>query len=170
METNGQPTYLIWARDTSRSSRRWVLWIGLAVGALCGFGAFAAYMAERPEEMPMFLGLGALTIGLVWLIPVVYDWTKRRNPEIHTVGRDLVWAKQRFSIDLVDRFVVREDVSYGYNGTTHYRMRVTVCEFWLTDGTKKAFSFPNLPADERGTLAACLDQVLPGRRVESGVR
>ncbi|MGH1503548.1 MAG: hypothetical protein ACRBI6_08330 [Acidimicrobiales bacterium] len=168
METNGQPTYLIWARDTSRSSRRWVVWCSVAAAALCGFGAFAAYMAEDPGQISTFLGLGAILIGLLWSIPAIYDWTKRRNPEIHTVGRELVWSKKRVPIDAVETFEVRENVTHGYNGTTHYRMAVTICEFSLIDGSKEAFAFPNLPGDERATLAGSLDQILPGRRVQHG--
>lgn len=165
----GQPVYLVWTRDVTPDSMGWLKWAIAVVVAFCAFGAFAAYMAEDPGQIPFFVFAAALICFLIWLVPTLANKTKRRNPAIHTIGRDLAWAKKRVPIDQVDRFRVAEEVNSHYNAQSgsSYKSRVTVCDFQMYDGSKVRFAFADLPEHERATLTAALDAVLPQRRESS---
>lgn len=158
----------VWRRDTTPAPRTWAKWAIGAMLALCAFGAFAAYMAEDNGSISMFLGLGVIVSLLIWFIPVVFDWGRRRNPDIRMEGREMVWAKVRVPIDQVDRWVADRSTTAVYNGTTTSRMTIGFARFMMVDGDSKEFNFPHLSEVEVEELATALEVVLPGRRVELG--
>lgn len=158
----------VWRRDTTAASRTWAKWAIGAMLALSGFGAFAAYMADDPGSIGMFVGLGVFVSLLIWFIPVVFDFGRRRNPDIRMEGREMVWAKVRVPIDQVDRWVADRSTTMLYNGTTTSRMTIGYATFTMFDGDTRSFNFPHLTEEEVEELAAALEVVLPGRRVERG--
>lgn len=159
----------VWRRDVTPSKRGWVNWIIAGAVALCGFGAFAAYMADDPGSISTFVGLGVFLCLLVWLIPRVYDWGRRRHPDIRMEGREMVWAKVRVPIDQVDRWNVARNRVSTYNGTTSSTMTIGVVSFQMIGGGEKpkTFSFPHLSEAEEEDVAAAIERVLPGRRISS---
>lgn len=166
MTTHESAVQYVWRRNTDREPSRWVWWVIGGLMALCSFGAFAAFMAEEPGEIPTFIGLGVIGSVLVWLIPPVYHWGRRRNPDITMEGREMVWAKKRVSIDAVASWSVRRQTSTVYNGTTTARMTVGLVHLQPFDGDTVTFTFPHLSELEVEELAAAIEPVLPGRRVE----
>ncbi len=165
MATTAQTGMLVWRRDTEPESRTWVKWVIVGIAAVAGFGAFAAYMADDSGSIGTFIGLGVIGSVLFWLIPVVYDWTRRRNPEITIEGRDLCWAKRRVPIDQVERWRAGISTSLGTTGSgTSYRTRIGLVTFEMMDGKDKVFSFTHLGEDELATLITAIDPILPGRR------
>ncbi|MFT7599691.1 MAG: hypothetical protein ACI8TP_002626 [Acidimicrobiales bacterium] len=70
---NAEP-YLLWRRDTTRTSRKWLKWVALVLVPLCAFGAFAGYMADDLDSFVTTAGLGVIAMGLCALIPVVRDF------------------------------------------------------------------------------------------------
>lgn len=133
---------------------------------LCGFGAFAAYMADN-GEISTFIGLGVFASVLVWLIPRAFAWGRRRNPDITMEGREMVWAKKRVSIDSVDRWSVRRETRSFYNGTVNSSMTIGLVEFVMNNGSKdQNFTFAHLSKPELAELIAAIDPILPGRRTE----
>ena len=156
---------LVWRRDLEPESRTWVKWVIAGIVALAGFGAFAAYMADDAGSIGTFIGLGVIGSVLFWLIPVVYDWARRRNPEITIEGRDLCWSKKRVPIDQVERWRAAISTSTAAGGTTTaVRTRVGLVTFEMMDDTKQVFSFTHLGEDELVTLIEAIDPILPGRR------
>ena len=136
------------------------------MAALSAFGVFAAYMADDPGSISMFIALGVIVCGLLWLIPRVFDWGRRRNPEIRMEGRELCWAKARVPIDQVDRWAARIETQSHYNGTVWSRMSFGLVTFTMFDGEKEAFNFPHMSKNELSELIAAIDPILPGRRVD----
>jgi hypothetical protein len=155
---------LVWRRDLEPASRTWVNWIIIGMAALCGFGAFAAYMADDSQSIGTFIGLGVIVCGLVWLIPRIFDWGRRRNPEIRMEGRELCWAKVRVPIDQVDTWGAGIATQTIYNGTTRSRSSSGVVDFTMFDGENTSFHFPHLGENELSELIAAIDPILPGRR------
>lgn len=156
---------LVWRRNLEPSSRKWVNWVIGVMAALCAFGAFAAYMADDSGSIGTFIVLGVIVCGLFWLIPRVYDWGRRRNPEIRMEGRELCWAKVRVPIDQVDRWSATIATQSHYNGSVWSRSSFGVVNFTMFDGEKVAFTFPHLNKTELPELIAAIDPILPGRRV-----
>lgn len=166
MDTTASTGLLVWRRDLEPSSRTWVNWVIGVMGALCGFGAFAAYMADDPGGISTFIVLGVIVCGLFWLIPRVFDWGRRRNPEIRMEGRELCWAKVRVPIDQVDRWGAGIATQTHYNGSVWSRSTFGVVNFTMFDGESKSFNFPHLGQDELPELIAAIDPILPGRRID----
>ncbi len=164
MATTTPSGLLVWRRNLEPSSRRWTIWVAVGIAALAGFGAFAAYMADDSQSIGSFVALGIIGAGLFLLIPRVFDWAKRRNPEIRMEGRDLAWAKVRVPIDQVDRWHATTSLQSFYNGTTTSWTRVGVLLFDMNDGTSSKFTFSHLDETELVELAAAIDPILPGRR------
>lgn len=157
---------LVWRRNLERRSRTWVWWVIGGLIALSAFGAFAAYMADDPAQISTFVGLGVVGSLFVWLIPPVYDWGRRRNPEIRIEGRELCWAKVRVPIDQVDRWNAGISTQMFFNGTTASRGTIGIVTFQMFDGTEKRFTFAHLGEAELATLIAAIDPILPGRRID----
>lgn len=166
MATTTSSGLLVWRRNLEPTSRTWVRWVIGGLAALCGFGAFAAYMADDSQSIGSFIGLGVIVCGLFWLIPRVYDWGRRRNPEIRMEGRELCWAKVRVPIDQVDRWGAGISTQSLYNGRTWSRASFGVVNFTMFDGETKSFNFPHLSRSELPELVAAIDPILPGRRVD----
>lgn len=156
----------VWRRNTEPVSSRWVWWIIGPVVALTLFGAFAAYMADNGEILTM-LGFGAVCSVLVWLVPRVYGWGRRRNPDITMEGREMVWAKKRVPIDEVERWSARLQTTRSSNGTVSSSMTIGVVRFKMLGEKKETtFTFPHLEKLELAELIAAIDPVLPGRRTD----
>lgn len=168
MTDQAEAVMYVWRRDTESDSMKWVWWVVGPLLALTGFGAFAAYMAERPEEVPTFLGLGLIGAVLVWSIPRVYRFGRRRNPDITMDGREMVWAKVRVPIDQVESWSVVRSTTHMSNGTTISRMTIGVVNFEMMNGEKtKRFHFPHLSEAEVLELRSAIEPVLPGREILS---
>ena len=166
MTTTTGTGLLVWRRNIEPESRAWSYWVIGGIVALTGFGAFAAYMAEEPGQISTFVGLGAIGSVLFWLVPRVYDWGRRRNPEIRIEGRDLCWAKVRVPIDQVDRWSAVRSTQQFYNGRTWSRSTVGVVSFRMMDGDdSKKFTFAHLSEPELAAVIAAIDPILPGRRL-----
>lgn len=166
MTTQSENTLYVWRRNTERQPSRWVWWVIGGLGLLCGFGAFAAFMAEDPGQISTFAGLWVFVSGLVWSIPRVYGWGRRRNPDIVMDGRAMVWAKKRVPIDQVDRWSARRQTTSMYNGTVSSSMTIGVVRFKMADGSKDVtFTFPHLTEAELADVIAAIEPVLPGRQI-----
>ncbi len=165
MATTTPAGLLVWRRDLEPSSRTWARWTAAGVGALAAFGVFAAYMAEDSKSRGSFIALGVIGVALILAIPPIYDWGRRRNPEIRMEGREMVWAKVRVPIDQVDRWAATISHTSVYNGTTWSRSRFGTVRFDMIDGKDKTFTFPHMDDDELAVLAAAIDPILPGRRI-----
>lgn len=160
-----EPVY-VWRRDTTRKPRTWSYWVAGALMALCLFGEFANTQANNPGPTGRFIGIGVIGAVLFLLIPPVFDFGRRKNPDITMEGREMVWAKVRVPIDQVDRYRVRRETTLGYNGTTATRMVIGTAEFSMIDGETKTFTFAHLSKDEVLDLRAAIEPVLPGRRID----
>lgn len=165
MATTTPQGLLVWRRNLEPSSRRWAMWTAIGIAGLAAFGAFAAYMADDTQSIGSFVALGVIGAGLFLLIPRVYDWGRRRNPEIRMEGRELVWAKVRVPIDQVHRWGAAISTQSVYNGRTTTRSRFGVLRFEMNDGSEKKFIFSHLGDDELVELSAAIEPILPGRRV-----
>lgn len=166
MTTYVQEPVYVWRRNTERQPSGWVWWVIAAIAVLCGFGAFAAYMAEDTGQIPTFIGLGVMGSVGFWLIPRVYHWGRTRNPDIVMEGREMVWAKVRVPIDHVERWSASIERMYHYNGTTGSQTSVGFVRFHLMDGEQRAFRFTHLENAELDDLIMKIDPILPGRRIE----
>ena len=167
MTAQAETTMYVWRRNTEAHSHRWAWWVIGGIVALSGFGAFAAYMADDTGSISTFISLGAIGSVLFWLIPRVYDWGRRRNPDIVMEGREMVWSKVRVPIDQVDRWHATRSRVSSYNGTMHGTMTIGVVTFQMMDTEKpKKLNFPHLTEAELADLIAAIEPVLPGRRIE----
>lgn len=165
MTAQEETTLYVWRRKTEREPSRWVWWVIGVLGLLCAFGAFAAYMAEDTGQISTFVGLWVIVSLLFWSIPRVYDWGRRRNPDIIMEGREMVWAKKRVPIDQVERWSAKRQTTNTYNGTVTSRMTIGVLEFEMQAGGKgQSFAFPHLTEAELADLIAAIEPILPGRR------
>ncbi len=166
MTTPSETPLYVWRRNIERHPSPWVWWVIGGLGLLCGFGAFAAYMADDTGQIPTFAVLWAVVSLLVWLIPRAYDWGRRRKPDILMEGRDMVWGKKRVPIDLVDRWSARRQTTSTYNGTVSSSMTIGIVIFKMSDGRKDVtFNFPHLTEAELIDLTAAIEPVLPGRQI-----
>jgi len=159
-----EATQYVWRRNTESKPSRWIWWVIGVLIALSSFGAFAAYMAEN-GEVSTFIWLGVIGSVLIWLIPRVYSWGRRRNPDIIMDGRDMLWSKKRVPIDQVERWSAGLQTTSYYNGTVSSSMTIGVVRFQMRgDDKDTTFTFPHLDEAELTELIAAIDPVLPGRR------
>ncbi len=166
MTAQAEPALYVWRRNTEREPSRWVWWVIAGIMALAAFGAFAAYMADN-GQIPTMIGFGVTASVLTWLIPPVFAWGRRRNPDIIMDGREMVWAKKRVSIDQVDQWSVRRQTTTTHNGTAPSSMTIGVVDFEMKgDEKNQKFTFAHLSKAEVAELIAAIDPVLPGRRID----
>lgn len=154
------PSATVWERDTTPGPHGYRTWLIGGATALCGFGAFAAFMAEDPGQIPFFVVCWFVLVGAVFLYGYLRDRMRRQHPTVSLVGDELQWAARSVKVDDVTSWTVHITTQTVYNGTTTSRTSRMVARF-TTDDEMVEFGWGAPRDGEVEALQAALRPILP---------
>jgi len=152
-----EPTVL-WHRDVTPPSRAWQKWALAGAIGLCGFGAFASFMAGDPDSILFMAGGGVALVAMILVAPWLLHRARNIDRELTFDGTTLRCGRQAPVpvFDLLQWTVTTgTDVITNANGPD---MRVPWMRLVLVhnDGRTSTFAWSYPSGDDEGTLRAAM--------------
>ena len=157
-----QPAAIIWERDTTPGPHPGRVGFSIAATVLCGFGAFAAVMADDLGSVPFFAVGWVVLVAAIFAHGFFQDRMRRQHPTVGLVGDMLHWHDR--SVRLPDVALWTADITT----TTHHnasgpssRTSRLVARFTTHEATLVEFGWGAPRDGEVDELRAALRSVLP---------